>query len=165
MVFLSVGNLKQPFARMIRAVEEAAAAWPGEEILAQAGSAADMGLRGAAVVTVLPPEDYAAAMERADLVILHCGAGSLAHAFGAGHLPLVMARRPEFGESVEDQRELAGTLAEEGRILLFETAEDLVRLAPQARAGRRRPKAVAEALPIVGLVGEAIRELLGEPER
>jgi UDP-N-acetylglucosamine transferase subunit ALG13 len=160
MVFVTLGNLKQPFERLLRAVDEAAAGWGGEELLVQAGGSMGVEMRHGRKVEVLGPEEYLAAMERADAVVMHCGAGSLFHAYAAGHVPVVMARRPEYGESIEDQMELAAAVAGSGRILLARDGAEVARYVAEARGRRGRGR--VEASRLVGMVERAVRELMGE---
>ena len=57
-------------------------------------------------------------------MILHAGAGSVSHAIRAGKIPVIMPRRAECGEHVNDhQVEFAHALAETGSAVVAEEPE------------------------------------------
>ena len=59
----------------------------------------------------LAPEELAAELHRADVVVMHAGMGATLDAFEAGHCPVVVPRRKAAGEQVDDhQVELAKEL-------------------------------------------------------
>jgi UDP-N-acetylglucosamine transferase subunit ALG13 len=59
----------------------------------------------------LSPEDLAAELRRADVVVMHAGMGATLDALEAGHCPVVIPRRKAAGEQVDDhQIELANEL-------------------------------------------------------
>jgi UDP-N-acetylglucosamine transferase subunit ALG13 len=61
------------------------------------------------------PTELAAALKAADLVISHCGVGSVLDALDAGKCPVVVARRSDHGGIVDDhQQQLASMLAARG---------------------------------------------------
>jgi UDP-N-acetylglucosamine transferase subunit ALG13 len=65
-------------------------------------------------------------MERAEHVVSHAGAGTILCAARAGQVPIVFPRLRRFDETVDDhQLELARRLAEDGRVVVVESAAEL----------------------------------------
>jgi UDP-N-acetylglucosamine transferase subunit ALG13 len=78
---------------------------------------------------------FESAVSEAEVVILHAGAGSLIHALGAGKAPVIMARRAELGEHVDDhQVEFARELALTGRVVVLAHSAELWAAIERARA-------------------------------
>jgi UDP-N-acetylglucosamine transferase subunit ALG13 len=129
--FVSLGNATQPFPRLLAAVAAAEALLP-RPLLVQHGATpaeAMAGLQGTTCHAFLPMAAFERLVMEARLLILHAGAGSVIHAVRAGKRPVVMPRRQQPGEHVDDhQLEFARALAASGHVLLAESAEDL----PQA---------------------------------
>jgi UDP-N-acetylglucosamine transferase subunit ALG13 len=71
--------------------------------------------------------------------VTHAGIGSVLLALAHGHRPIVMARRPELGEGVDDhQIRFARRLAAEGLAIVIDTPAavvDAVRLAERSHRG------------------------------
>ena len=78
---------------------------PDVEVLWQAGSSAAPGLEQVARTT-LPQAEMQRAMEEADVVVAHAGAGSALAALTAGRVPVLVPRRAAFGEHVDDHQQL-----------------------------------------------------------
>jgi UDP-N-acetylglucosamine transferase subunit ALG13 len=98
-------------------------------------------------------EAFSNCIERADLLILHGGAGSVIQALLAGRKPVVVPRLSRFGEHVNDhQLGFSTVLAREGWVFLVEDTSLLTETVGNAvswaldrkRAGaadaRRRPE-------------------------
>lgn len=113
--FVTVGSHDEPFDRLLRAVEDAAASGVlPAPVIAQVG----VGRSRSTVLTstdFMSPGEFRRAVERACVVVTHGGAGALATVLRAGKKPLTMARRQDHGEHVDDhQLQLVGKLAELG---------------------------------------------------
>lgn len=107
-------------------------------------------------------EKFEELLGRASLVIAHGGAGTLIHVFRARKVPIVMPRRMEYGEHIDDhQTELIEVLARDGRVIPVSEAEDLPQAVSQARSRNIEPRP-EKTPPLVGLVAEAIRQLTEE---
>ncbi|PYF99663.1 UDP-N-acetylglucosamine:LPS N-acetylglucosamine transferase [Georgenia satyanarayanai] len=78
---------------------------PGAEVLWQVGVTDASGLPVDARVDV-PAAELHAAIEEADLVVAHAGIGSCLTALDAGRCPVVLPRRQEHGEHVDNHQEL-----------------------------------------------------------
>jgi UDP-N-acetylglucosamine--N-acetylmuramyl-(pentapeptide) pyrophosphoryl-undecaprenol N-acetylglucosamine transferase len=114
---------------------------PGAELLWQTGSTDVSGL-GIQARPKVPAAELFEAMHEADVVIAHAGTGSALAALQAGKLPVLVPRRPEFGEHVDDhQLQIARMLADRDLALVTEV-EDLtaghLRAAAATRVRRRR---------------------------
>ncbi|KQS59744.1 glycosyl transferase family 28 [Geodermatophilus sp. Leaf369] len=124
-----------------RLVEKLLAVLPVDaEVLWQTGSTDVTGLPVDARPRV-PAAELFAAMREADVVVAHAGTGSALAALQAGRFPVLVPRRPEFGEHVDDhQLQIAAMLGERG---LAATAEvdgvthQLLRAASATRVRRR----------------------------
>lgn len=161
--FVTLGNMTQPFPRLLRAVEAIAADLPGP-IVAQAGHTPWAPGR-LEVVAFLPQERFLALVRSARVVIMHAGAGSLIHALHAGRMPVVMARRAALGEAVDDhQAELADAFERQGRIRVATDAASL-RAAVRDALDAAAPPVVPPRAAMIDLVAAAIRTRLSHGRR
>lgn len=130
MIFVTVGTARQPFDRLIAAVEEAAAGLPGHEFVIQYGSSRKPDIRRA-VATVARAE-FEECLEQAQFVVGHAGVGTISASLQHGKRPIVMPRRRGRREMVSDhQVDLAEKLAALGLIVVFDNAAELRRLLEQ----------------------------------
>jgi UDP-N-acetylglucosamine transferase subunit ALG13 len=122
MIFVSVGTHEAPFDRMLHAVFELGL---DEDIVVQHGPSlvrCDRALE----FEYLPFDDVVAYIKDARAVVMHAGVGSVMIALANGKRPIVMARRREFGEHVDDhQVELARRLEGSGLVTFVEDLEGL----------------------------------------
>lgn len=153
--FVSVGNARQPFTRLIHAVTSIAHELP-QPVVVQHGHTpfASFACRGVAFLDMLA---FESAVSGAEVLILHAGAGSVIHALGASKAPVVMARRAKFGEHVDDhQVEFARELALTGRVVVVEHTADLMAAIERAR---KLPATVARSKPpVVGMVAAILTD-------
>lgn len=86
----------------------------------------------------LPMEEFSNRIESSDLLILHAGAGAVLHALRAGKKPVVVPRRSEYGEHVNNhQIEFSAMLASIDRVFLAEEIETLDKVLKEVlRLGR-----------------------------
>lgn len=159
--FVSVGNAHQPFARLLDAVAACAGALP-KPVVVQHGHT-PFTVAGCQAEAFLPMDAFAVAVERADLLILHAGTGSVLHALAAGRVPVLMARRAHYGEIVDDhQWALAERLAAEGRAIHLRDPAALPEAAGDAlRMQAAGPRGDAAEPPMVA----TLRRLLARYER
>lgn len=152
--FVTVGNARQPFPRLLEAAAAVADALPGL-VLVQRGHTAFQA-SGMEVVDFLPMERFARLVAEADVLIMHAGAGSVIQAVRAGRVPIVMARRAALGEHVNDhQVEFVRALEATGKVRAVEDAANLRRAL--ALAARAQGPAPGEP-PMVDLVRRILRE-------
>jgi UDP-N-acetylglucosamine transferase subunit ALG13 len=105
-IFVTVGSA-EPFDRLLRSLPRP----ESEEIVAQTGPSVTA-LPGVRCVPFMGFEEIASTMGQARVVVAHAGVGTVLSAFNAGKKPVLVPRRREFGEAVDDhQVELAHRLA------------------------------------------------------
>lgn len=114
---------------------------PSAETLWQTGSTDVSGL-GIQARPKVPAAELFEAMHEADVVIAHAGTGSALAALQAGKFPILVPRRPEFDEHVDDhQLQIARMLTDRDLALVTEV-EDLtvshLRAAAATRVRKRR---------------------------
>lgn len=155
MILLSLGTHQQPFPRALDLVEPLARG--GEEVLIQHGATAPRPeLPNTRWVEFMPFADLVEAMRGARGVVCHAGVGTIVTAIRAGHVPVVIPRRPDLGEHVDDhQMDIAGRYAERGLVRCVTTEADLAPLlagrcedsqATIGKGSRELRAAVAEAV-------------------
>jgi UDP-N-acetylglucosamine transferase subunit ALG13 len=133
-IFVSVGTHQQPFQRLLDALD----VLDGSRLVLQYGP----GEPPAGIARAVPYMSFDAMIEcfrEAETVITHAGVGSILCARREGHLPLVVPRRHELGEHVDEhQAELTRALAARGSVIpVWETARlaELVAAAPAQGEG------------------------------
>jgi len=160
--FVSVGNAKQPFRRLLDAVTQLADVLPSP-VLVQHGHTPFISPRCKAVA-FLGMEEFEASVRGAELVILHAGAGSIIHALQAGKLPVVVPRLAEYGEHVNNhQMDLARALVGTGRVVVALNLDELLNSIREALSRQRdhiqeRAATAATEPGMVGLIRQALAE-------
>jgi UDP-N-acetylglucosamine transferase subunit ALG13 len=159
MIFVTVGNATQGFQRLLRAVDNLAgnSLLKGENVIMQSGNA-DFCAANCIQRDFFPPDEYKELIAQADVVICHGGAGTLHHVFQTGKLPVVMPRRKQYGEHLDDQFQLVTAVAAAGRVIPAYEAADLPRAILEARH-RRPPTMPSRPENAIKLVTVAIQEL------
>lgn len=158
MVFVTVGNGKQGFARLLAAVDVLTGEgfFQSEPVLLQIGHTEHFRPRHCDWRTFLNREEFGRTLSGAALVICHGGMTQL-EAVRMGKLPVVMPRRHRYGEHVNDhQIELTETLAAGGYVVSAHEPDDLPAAIRAARS--RQPKAFTPS-PMIDLVAAAVNEL------
>jgi UDP-N-acetylglucosamine transferase subunit ALG13 len=133
LIFVTIGSAL-PFDRLVQAMDDWARDNPGEDILAQTGDGVfePQHMRW---VRSLSREDYAAAMEAADLIVAHAGVGSVVTAGEYARPVVLLPRRGALGEHRNDhQADTAGWLRDRPGIYV---ADDETELAERIAAARR----------------------------
>jgi UDP-N-acetylglucosamine transferase subunit ALG13 len=135
MIVVTVGTHEQPFDRMLRAV---VALGDAEPMLVQYGTCTITQGPGE-WVDFLSFDELAERAKGARAFICHAGVGSIVLARRCGHRPIIMPRRPEHGEHVDEhQLELSRRLHKAGLVAVVEDEHELA-------AAVRNPAAVPEA--------------------
>jgi UDP-N-acetylglucosamine transferase subunit ALG13 len=163
LVFVTVGNATQGFKRLLNAVDEAAGQglFGNEPIFIQTGNNPDFHATHCEQQSFLPMSQFEALLRDSSLVISHGGAGTLINILRAGRVPVVMPRRREYSEHVDDhQVELIQALAKEGRVVPVFESGGLKGAVEEARHRNKQPQAQSNSQ-LVGLVARAIEELSG----
>ncbi len=111
MIFVSVGTHEVPFTRLLEAVARLAA-HSEEEFVVQYGYAPPPDMEGL-LQPFFPFEKMVAYIRESRVYICHAGSGSTMLALHEGKIPVVVPRRPDLGEHVDDhQLRFACDLAE-----------------------------------------------------
>jgi UDP-N-acetylglucosamine transferase subunit ALG13 len=122
MIVVSVGTHEQAFDRLLGAVAELGGS---EELLVQYGTSTCAHGRGE-WVDYLSFDELAEYVSKARVFVCHAGVGSIVLARRYGLRPIVVPRRHELGEHVDDhQLELSRRLAQSGIVTLVEDERDL----------------------------------------
>lgn len=101
-IFVSVGSM-MPFDRLVRTMDEWAAANPGTPVEIQIGKGS-YEPRHALWVRTLPLGDYQARVAGCALFVAHCGMGSIITAIQAGKPILMLPRLADQGEHNTDHQ-------------------------------------------------------------
>ena len=158
--FVTVGNATQPFSRLLAAVVAARDVLPQPVMVQYGHNVFNEG--GFSAVDFLGMEAFQRQIEQADLVILHAGAGSIITTLKAGKVPVVMPRRADLGEHVDDhQRELVDQLEATGRIVIAQDAQSLKASIGKAMTIQSTQKAGKQNEPaLIGLLRKDLEEIL-----
>jgi UDP-N-acetylglucosamine--N-acetylmuramyl-(pentapeptide) pyrophosphoryl-undecaprenol N-acetylglucosamine transferase len=118
---IAVGTHAQPYTRLLemvdRAIEEEMLPRP---VRAQVGPA-DWNAAGAQVTPYMGRQELKSALGAAGVVVCHGGAGIISSALAAGRRPIVVPRRADLGEHVDDhQYQLTRKLADCGLVVAVE---------------------------------------------
>lgn len=125
MILVATGTHHQPFDRLLRAAD-ALARDLREPVVVQRGCSR-LELPHCEVHDLLPPERFEALMAEARLVVLHAGSSSFLQARALGRVPIVVPRRPEHGEHVDDhQVRFAASLGDEALVVEPEALAEAV---------------------------------------
>jgi UDP-N-acetylglucosamine transferase subunit ALG13 len=135
-IFVTVGTHHQPFERLLGAL----GALPADELVVQYGPGEPPAAQHAEAF--MPFDAMLECFREADTVITHAGVGSIICASREGHAPLVVPRRHELGEHVDDhQVELTRALAERGSVVPVWDVDMLAETV--SAAPPRQPKSTA----------------------
>lgn len=153
MIFVTVGASPMRFDRMLEAV----AMLPAEKLFVQYGPGTPPpGV--ARAVDFLSFGEVVRAMESAEVVVSHAGAGSIICALRAGHTPVIVPRLGRYSETVDDhQLELARALEAQGKVVVLWDSDRIVEAV--AGAPRRRAMELTSELPLHRAVRRALQGL------
>jgi len=126
LIFVTVGNAIQGFDRLLKEIEVLRKTGFLEgEVLVQYGHSRFLPC-GCSCVPSLARDEFPKYIAEASLVITHAGAGSIGHCIRLGKKPVVVPRRKEYREHVNDhQLELVRELDAQGRIYAAFDVSDL----------------------------------------
>jgi UDP-N-acetylglucosamine transferase subunit ALG13 len=142
LIFVTVGTHHDPYARMLGALDQLD---PTELVVQYGTGEPPPGV--ARAEAFMPFEQMVECFREAEKVITHAGVGSILCASREGHTPLVVPRRHDLGEHVDEhQAELTRALAARGAVVpVWEVAELAAVLAD---APARRPPAASVEPPL-----------------
>jgi UDP-N-acetylglucosamine transferase subunit ALG13 len=124
-VFVSVGSM-MPFERLVRAMDDFAAAHPELDVLIQIGRGKSEPAH-ARWCRLMPPGEYKAMVSGCRLFVAHAGMGSIITAIEAGKPLLMLPRRQALGEhNTEHQRATATHVGSRPGLHVADDEADLV---------------------------------------
>lgn len=154
--FISLGNSKQHFSRLLEAVKAYATLLP-KPILVQCGHTPTLQIAECDVIDFISMDTFTQMVANAEILILHAGAGSVLHAVKSGKRPIVMPRRAVFNEHINDhQLEFAKALNALGKVVMIEEAQEMVGALGEVR------KEVVVGNNQNSQLSDAIKNLLGQ---
>lgn len=122
MIFVTVGTNEAPFDRLLRLVQSVGYA---DQLVVQYG-ASSVRPPARELVESMPFETLIEHVRSARAVVTHAGVGSVIVSLSEGRKPIVLARRQELGEAVDDhQVDFARRFAAAGLVTLVESADEL----------------------------------------
>ena len=134
-VVVAVGTHEQPFARLLDIAEHCAAAVEGVECVVQSGPVRRELDWAVETQPFFAHADLLARIADADLVLAHASPGTVFDALAGGSQPLVVPRRREYGEHVNDhQIRFARRLADLGLAWTADDADEAAAAMVQAVA-------------------------------
>jgi UDP-N-acetylglucosamine transferase subunit ALG13 len=164
LIFVTVGTDHHPFERAVRWADEWLARAGGDRarVLIQSGTSSRP--RHASWTAYLPHDELERSLEEATVVVCHGGPGTIMDARAAGHVPVVLPRRSDLGEHVDDhQVRFCDRMAERGDIHLARTQAEFDALLERALAHRaefRTDAASGQIGDAVGRFGELVGQLV-----
>lgn len=124
LVFVSVGTDHHPFERMVRWVDAWSRRRTDIEVVIQHGEAA--GPSHATARAYLAHSELVHHIAQASVVVSHGGPATIAEAWRAGLIPLVMPRSHALGEHVDDhQQAFATVLADREQVVRIGSEDEL----------------------------------------
>jgi len=134
LVLVVVGTDHHPFDRVVGWADEWAVSHPGRRVVVQYGTSRPP--TTAEGHDLLPFGDLTALMSEATVVVCHGGPGTIMGAREAGHVPIVVPRRSDLGEHVDDhQVRFATRVAEAGQVHLATDQPTFSSLLERAETG------------------------------
>ena len=156
MIFVTVGSSKSPFDRLLRAIDTT---FFDEDVVVQHG-VSSVRPRNAECVGFLDFDAFVARIEQARVVVTHAGVGSIMTSLAHGKRPVVVPRRAEFGEAVDDhQLPFARRADQLGLVELVQVETDLGE-AIRGHAGAHEAATAARS-PIEVELRQYIQETIG----
>jgi len=160
-LFVTVGTERYPLSRLVGWIDDWLTERRGDvRCLVQCGTSSTPRL--AESESYLAYDRFLSELESADIVVSHAGTGSIMLCRRLGVVPIVVPRRHQFGEHVDDhQVAFARRMAGEGEIVLAESRDALFGALDRALAD---PMSFRSS-PRVNRLSESIRrfELIVDP--
>ena len=121
MIFVTVGTQDWSFKRLIEAVEKAVIDKKiTDEVIVQSGNT-KYESEHVKILNYIPFEEFAAFMDKADIIITHGGVGSILNAVKLGKKVIAVPRLAKYNEHVNDhQLQVIKKMTDDGYILSTE---------------------------------------------
>jgi len=124
-IVVAVGTDSHPFDRLVRWADMWALDHPHDDILIQYGTA--HAPRWAKGRSILPHAELLAAFSLCDVAIVSCGPGAVMDARSMGARPVVVPRRVDLGEIVDDHQTVFSRHLEQSGLAIEVTTESQLR--------------------------------------
>lgn len=163
-LFVSVGTDHHPFDRLVGWADKWAVDHPLDEVTVQYGTTGEPVHAGG--VRLLSRDAMGAALREADGVVISCGPGGVMDTRRAGLLPIVVPRRSDLGEHVDDhQLAFARHLSQVGLARCVESPDGFDAVLDEIRTHPERFTVEPdEAVPAgIETVGRMIDDLVWSP--
>lgn len=167
-IVVTVGTDFHHFDRLVEWIER----WAGNnagvaEVTVQHGTT--RAPRGCHTASMFTHPELVSLMKTADVVVVQGGPGGIIDALSIGIRPIVVPRRHDMGEHVDDhQVAFARFMGKRGEVLVAEDEETLAELLDRAVADRgafRVPPREPRGPETARRIGEMIGALVGEPSK
>jgi UDP-N-acetylglucosamine transferase subunit ALG13 len=169
LVFVTVGTDHHPFDRLVRWVDEWAYRQPPGRVRCRVQTGTSVRPQHVESAAYLGYDEMVAAMGEAVAVVCHGGPATIMDCRDAGLKPIVVPRRPEFGEHVDGHQVAFTTrLAALDQIAPADTPAALETLLDEALAAGdalRLPAQAAETSATTQRLGALVDALLAQPRR
>ena len=160
MILVAVGSSQFPFDRLLHAVD---ALPDGEPVVVQHGSSA-VRPAGASCMPFIPLHRLTELVRTSRVVVTHAGVGSILLALTNGKRPIVVPRRREFGETVDDhQLECARRFAGADVVTLVEDPRCLADALKSNGVGRPIVRLSSDPVPLVTELRTYIGSIVDAP--
>ena len=126
MILVTLGTQDKEFPRLIRAVEKQIELGNiKDEVIVQAGSTKYESNK-IKILDYIPIKEFSNLLEQADFIITHAGVGSIIEGLKNNKKVIVVARKKEYGEHVNNhQEQILENFGKEGYIIPVYNLEDL----------------------------------------
>jgi UDP-N-acetylglucosamine transferase subunit ALG13 len=159
MILVTVGATYYPFDRLLSAVNTLE---HDDDVVVQHG-ASSIRPRNARCLEFMSFEEVLEHIRAARVVVTHGGTGSILVALANGKRPVVVPRRREFGEAIDDhQVEFARALAPSGLITLVEDLDLLSTMIERERSANGDAPKVALEGALADELGHYLRSVVGD---
>lgn len=160
-VVVSVGTDHHPFERLVGWAERWAASHPEDTVVVQHGTT--RAPHGVEHAELYRRDEMRAELESSDVVVISCGPGGVMDVRATGRRPVVVARRADLGEHVDDhQQAFARHLSRTGLAVCVESEQEFADVLEDARhdAAAWRVEPDTDAPVGIARIGELIDGLV-----
>jgi UDP-N-acetylglucosamine transferase subunit ALG13 len=155
LIFVITGMHEHSFDRLVQAVDEYVRDGVFDDVYIQTGYS-NYEPRHCPWSKAIDFEEFESIMERADIIITHGGAGSIAGALERNKPTIAVPRLKRYGEHNNDhQLELVSVLEKAGRILVVQDMGELP--SSVVKAKHFRPAPAADHSQVVEIIREYLR--------
>ena len=161
MTFVTVGNMRRSFIRLLEAVSSIIIKLP-QPVIIQYGHT-PFSCSGCTAVQFMDMDEFSRTLESAELLIMHAGGGSVIQAVRAGKVPVVVPRLLKYNEHIDDhQIELARTLGQTNKVVSAENTDDLERAILEALTRQKNRESFSSVPELMHLIEETLNSFAAQ---